>query len=91
MVLQHKGKLVEKATGDLYDELADDIDAIKTTPLFIFNPNFFNPKLPKTAFQLIVIKDDYRQGWKDSELIPLLQKDFFPLINFKQLAALMSK
>ncbi len=91
MVLQHKGKLVEKPTGDLYDELADGIDAIKTTPLYIFNPNFFNPKLPKTAFQLIVIKDDHRQGWKDSELVPLLQKEFFPLIDFKQLGALMSK
>jgi hypothetical protein len=90
-VLEKKGVYVEKVTGDLPNELAEDTDAKSSAPLFQFNPDFFDPKLPKTAFQLIVMKDGYRQGWKDSDLIPLLQKDFFPLIDFKQLTALMYK
>ena len=90
-VLQEKGKYVDKVTGDMANEMPDLIEAQSKAPLFRFNPDFFDPKLPKTAFQLIVIKDGFRQGWKESELMPLIEKEFFPLINFKQLTELMYK
>lgn len=90
-VLQKKGVYVDKVTGDLPNELADGIDAESTSPVFQFNPDFFDPKLPKTAFQLIVIKDGFRQGWNEGELMPIVQEGFFPKIDFKQLEALMYK
>lgn len=91
-VLMKKGVYVDKVTGDLPDELADVIDAKSKTPLFNFNPNFFDPKLPKTAFQLIVIRDGFRQAWNErSELMPVVEKDFFPNIDFKALTELMYK
>ena len=91
-VLMVKGKYVDKVTGDMPDELADVIDGKNKTPLFHFNPDFFDPKLPKTAFQLIVIRDGFRQAWNEkNELMPIVEKDFFPLIDFKALTALMYK
>jgi len=91
-VLMVKGKYVDKVTGDMADEMADLIDGKNKTPLFHFNPDFFDSKLPKTAFQLIVIRDGFRQAWNEkSELMPVIEKEFFPNIDFKALAALMYK
>jgi hypothetical protein len=90
-VLQVKGKTVDKVTGDMSFELADGIEARETHPLFIFNPDFFDPQLPKTAFQLMIIRDGFRQNWKESQLMPLVEESLFPLIDFKQLASLMNK
>ncbi len=52
--------------------------------------NPFDAKLPKAAFQLIVIKDPFSEGDKN-KIKELLEGQFYPLLSFKEIAALMYK
>lgn len=91
-----KGKQVEKVTGDMRDELIDMMpgSVTKKHGVYIYNPDFFDPKLPRTAIQLILIKDTFKIGERfdsDQKVKKLLKEKFFPELDYKALAGMMYK
>jgi hypothetical protein len=88
-IKDRNGNYVEKIAGHLtYEPWEDSKDTILTVPLFTFQEKAFDPKLPKTAFQLIVISSSYDEDGK-GHLKELFDKEVFPKLQLKQLAALM--
>lgn len=90
LMFNSKGEPLEKITGSIDYEPAGGPDAVFSTPIFTFMEQPFDNRLPKTAFQLIVILHAFRlherHGIKD-----VLDEKFFPLFPYKELAALMFK
>jgi len=89
-MIDQNGKYVENISGHLPYEPAEDNDTLNRTPLYNFAKDPFDPKLPKTAFQLIIIKDPFSEG-KKNRIKELIDKEFYPLLNFKDIAQLMYK
>lgn len=89
-VAQIKGSIVEKLTGYLSGELADDIKEAKAYPIFQYNTSFFNPQLPKSAIQLLVIQQAGKLDTKDA-FTKQMETEVYPHIDFKALTTLMYK
>jgi hypothetical protein len=87
-IVDKNGKYIEKISGRMAYEPAEAGDTLHKTPIFTFINDPFDLKLPKTAFQLLVIADPYRGG-EQGELKELLEKHFYPVLSFKEIAALM--
>lgn len=85
------GNSVEKVSGSIpYEPLESMEDTLVTAPLFTFNEKAFDPKLAKNAIQLIVISEAYQVD-DDRELKRFLDKELYPFLPLKELAALMYK
>ncbi len=89
-MIDKNGKYVEDISGHLPYEPAEDNDTLYRTPIYNFVKNPFDAKLPKAAFQLIVIKDPFSQREKN-RIEELLDTEFYPLLSFKDIEALMYK
>jgi len=85
-----QGNYIENISGDIPYEPEDGQEALAKVPLFTFIKDPFHLKLPNTAFQLIVIEHAFRQNEKDP-VKDVLDESFFPLLPFKEMAALMYK
>jgi hypothetical protein len=84
------GNYKEVITGHMPYEPDEGADAVEVKPLFRFNPEFFDRSLPNTAFQLIALLDCYSEE-DHNELKTFLDQEFYPKINFRDIAALMYK
>ena len=73
-----------------YEPLEITSDTVSTAALYTFNEKTFDPQLPKNAFQLMVITEAFDMD-SNKEMKFVLDKDLYPLIPFKELAALMYK
>lgn len=89
-MMDKNGNYKENISGHIPYEPAEGTDALFRTPIYTFINEPFDSKLPKAAFQLIVIVDPYREGEKD-EIKEVLDKQFYPLLSFKEIAELMYK
>jgi len=88
-IKDRQGNYVDRISRHLpYEPLEETKDTIVTKALFTFNEKAFDTQLPKTAIQLMVIRDAYDEGDKHF-LKEFLDREFFPNIPLKQLAALM--
>lgn len=85
------GKPVLEIKGHLDHEPADkDEDLIFKIPVFTFSEIFFDPKLPKDAISLFVFWKPFPET-STSPLKKRVETELFPLIPYKELAALMYK
>lgn len=89
-IMDRNGKYVENISGHIPYESAEITDTLYRTPIHTFINNPFDEKLPKSAFQLIVIKDPYWEEAKN-EIKDVLDKEFYPNLSFKDMAELMYK
>lgn len=88
--MDRNGKHVENISGRLPYEPASIADTFLRKPVYTFINDPFDAKFPKSAFQLIVIRDGFRKDQKD-EIIDFLDKEFYPNLSFKNIIALMYK
>lgn len=84
------GNYPDKISGHLPYEPAEEGPSFKTAPVLKYNPDFYDPKLPKTAMQLMVIIDCFPDDSKE-DLKVFLDDNFYPFIAYKELAGLMNK
>jgi hypothetical protein len=82
------GKYFEKISGHLPYEPDEGVESFETRPIYIFNPSFYDPNLPKTAFQLMIILYPFDTNSTD-ELKTTMDENLFSKINYKALAELM--
>lgn len=97
-VTVNSGVPVEKVTGDMDDEWVEAMSGgvKKTRRIYLYNPDFFDPKLPRTAIQLMLIRDAFKIGARynsnnDEKIRVLLNQKFYPELDYKALAGLMYK
>jgi hypothetical protein len=75
-----------------YEPTDEKEDFLFKAPIFTFSENFFDKKLPKEAIQLTVIASPFTEGdvrTMNDPLKKLVEKEVFPLISYKELAAKM--
>lgn len=89
-IMDRNGKYVENISGRLPYEPAAITDTFVRRPIHTFINDPFDAKLPKSAFQLIVINDPYWEELK-YEIKDVLDKEFYPNLSFKAIADLMYK
>jgi hypothetical protein len=89
-MIDKNGKYVESISGLLPYGPAAETDTLLRTPVYTFINDPLDSKLPKIAFQLIFVVDPFREDEKHG-MKDLLDKHFYPLLSFKELAALMYK
>ncbi|MFL5742480.1 MAG: hypothetical protein ACJ75B_19810 [Flavisolibacter sp.] len=90
MMQDRSGNYLEKISGHLPYEPDEGAEAFEVRPLFRLNPDFFDNRLPATSMQLIVFSDCYSEESKDG-LKAVLDEEFYPKIDWKDIAALMYK
>jgi hypothetical protein len=75
----------------LYEPYLDNsADTLATKKLYTFSPGFFDPKAPKTAFQLMVISEPFRVD-QVNEFKDYFSKELYPLLPLKELSDLMHR
>ena len=91
VMTDRNGNNLDEISGSLpYAPLESTEDTLATAPLFTFNEKSFEPRLPKTAFQLIVISEAFETS-SDKEMKHFFDRELYPSLPFKELAALMYK
>ena len=86
VMMNREGEYLEKISGHIPYEPAET----NGIPVFTYIKDAFDSGLPKSAIQLMIIEDPYGEGETD-ELKELLDKQFFPILSFKEIFGLMYK
>lgn len=89
-MMDGNGNYLEEITGYVEYEPLHATDTIFTRPVFTFIKQPFDVKLPVGALQLLVIFHAYSQN-EQAGIRELLDKCFFPLLPYRELASLMYK
>jgi hypothetical protein len=82
------GKYVETISGGWPYQPDDGSKALSKGNLFTYNPHFFDPKLPPTAIQLLVI-DDGTPVDASNDYKTRLTEEFYGRISYKEIELLM--
>ena len=90
-IIGEDGNYVEKLNAHLpYEPAEKGTDAFIVKPLYTYNKNPFNSKFPKTAFQLVVVREGFSVD-EVHEIKSFLAEHFYPLLDYKEIAGLMFK
>ncbi|MGZ5134334.1 MAG: hypothetical protein ACXWCG_04260 [Flavitalea sp.] len=89
-MMDKNGKYVENISGRIPYEPAESGDTVMRTPIFTFINDPWDGKLPKSAFQLIMIPYPFRQG-VTGVIRTLIDNQFYPVLSVKDILALMYK
>lgn len=89
LLYDKNGNYFDTISGELmYAPLESTEDTLATRRLFTFNEKAFDPKLPKSAIQLMVIFEAHQVD-DDREFKRFLDRELYPQLPLKELAALM--